>query len=267
MKNYAYDGSFEGLLSCIFTIFQTKIPPSNIGVEDLTQFSLLDENHLVITDETQAERVLKAIDTYSNDRGAQLLYRLFLSEITQIEMVIYRLVKIIMAAKDETILSNFANATVLQAAQINRMISREVHRMHAFVRFQKMEDGLFYAAIEPDFNVLPLIGEHFENRYADQRWLIVDTKRNYGLAYDLQKCQFVAADDIDLHTRKSGDRKSDDRNSANKMDPKELEFQKLWGVYFHSVNIKERNNPRLHLRHMPRRYWKYLIEKHPGSGK
>lgn len=257
MRNYAYDGSFEGLLSCIFTIFATKTPPSNIAIEGLMQFSLLDETILITTDLTQAERVVKAIDNYSNDRGAQLLYRLFLSEIAQMEILIYQLVKIIMTAKDETILSNFANATVLQAAQINRMISREVHRMHAFVRFQKMQDGLFYAAVEPDFNVLPLIGEHFARRYADQRWLIVDQKRSYGLAYDLNECQFIAADALDPQSQKTN----------RLMDEQELAFQKLWGVYFHSVNIKERKNPRLHLRHMPRRYWRYLIEKHPELAK
>ncbi|WP_189418828.1 TIGR03915 family putative DNA repair protein [Cellvibrio zantedeschiae] len=253
MKIYAYDGSFEGLLSCIFAIFQTKVPPTAIAIEGLTQFSLLDETVLIATDLDQAERVLKAVDLYSSERGAQLLYRLFLSELTHMEMLIYNMVKIIMAAKDVTILSNFANATVLEVAQIDRMISREVHRMHAFVRFQKLENGLFYAEIEPDFNVLPLIGEHFERRYADQRWLIVDQKRSYGLVYDLQECQFVDAHNINIR----------DQQSTHKMDDKELAFQKLWGVYFHSVNIKERSNLRLHLRHMPKRYWKHLIEKHP----
>jgi probable DNA metabolism protein len=45
------------------------------------------------------------------------------------------------------------------------------------------------------------------------------------------------------------------------MEEKEVEYQVLWKSYFDSVNIKERKNPKLHLQHVPRRYWKYLSEK------
>jgi probable DNA metabolism protein len=37
--------------------------------------------------------------------------------------------------------------------------------------------------------------------------------------------------------------------------------RQLWKTYFKAVNIAERNNPRLHLRQLPRRYWQYLPEK------
>ena len=41
-------------------------------------------------------------------------------------------------------------------------------------------------------------------------------------------------------------------------------YQQLWQLYFASVNIPARKNMKLHIRHMPRRYWKYLTEKKPG---
>jgi probable DNA metabolism protein len=37
--------------------------------------------------------------------------------------------------------------------------------------------------------------------------------------------------------------------------------RRLWKTYFIAVNITERNNPKLHLRQLPRRYWQYLPEK------
>ncbi len=258
MKTYTYDGSFEGLLSCVFSIYATKIPPANITPQALAQTSLLVENCHIESNTEHAERVIKAVDNYSDDRGGQLLYRLFLSELPDIDMTIYRLVKVIMDAKDAGVLTNFANATVLQAAQIDRMIGREVHRMHAFVRFQKTQRGLFYAAVEPDFNVLPLLGSHFKSRYADQAWLILDCKRGYGLMYDLEDCAFVAASELNSQH-------PDEDLFA--LDEQEMKFQNLWGAYFNSVNIKERDNPRLHLRHMPKRYWKYLTEKKPNLTK
>ena len=40
-------------------------------------------------------------------------------------------------------------------------------------------------------------------------------------------------------------------------------YQMLWQQYFSSVNIKARKNTKLHIQHMPRRYWKFLTEKQP----
>ena len=44
----------------------------------------------------------------------------------------------------------------------------------------------------------------------------------------------------------------------------EFEFQKLWQDYFKSTNISSRENMKLHIRHVPKRYWKYLSEKQPN---
>ena len=46
-------------------------------------------------------------------------------------------------------------------------------------------------------------------------------------------------------------------------DEDELVFQTLWRDYFKSTNIKSRKNMRLHIQHVPKRYWKYLSEKLP----
>ncbi|MFW6294603.1 MAG: DUF4130 domain-containing protein, partial [Halanaerobium sp.] len=38
----------------------------------------------------------------------------------------------------------------------------------------------------------------------------------------------------------------------------------LWKSFFSAVSIKNRLNPKLQRQFMPKKYWKYLIEK-PGS--
>ena len=125
--------------------------------------------------------------------------------------------------------------------------------MEAFIRFQQSADGLFFATVEPDFDVLPLISDHFSRRYADQRWLIFDRKRKYGILYDLNEVHVVEQSPVD--------------NTGIALSPSmslhedEKKFQELWQQYFKSVNIKERKNTKLHVRHMPKRYWRYLTEK------
>jgi probable DNA metabolism protein len=252
---YIYDGTYEGLLSCIFVIFRDRVIPVAINPGDSYQPSLLDEVTRIATNDEWASRVIRGIYMRANAQAVSLIYNIFLSELPQSEMLVYQVIQAIIHKGDASILQNFANPFILKAMQIEKMIHREVHRMHAFVRFQKSREGLFYAAIDPDFNVLPLIGEHFERRYADQPWLIFDTKRHYGLYYDRGKTDFVGLENPVFSIEKSS------LHEDQIQDEKEKEYQSLWKNYFHAVNIRERNNKKLHLRHMPRRYWKYLIEK------
>jgi probable DNA metabolism protein len=78
-------------------------------------------------------------------------------------------------------------------------------------------------------------------------------KRKFGLYYDLSKTEIVEIDFSDF---------AGDENTAKEIfDPSEEQYQQLWKIYFKNVNIPSRRNMRLHLRHVPRRYWKYLTEK------
>jgi probable DNA metabolism protein len=248
MTTYCYDGSFEGLLTVIFRAFEHRSIPEQIISTEYKQLDLLASAFTAATDELLAERVLRGIDKRTDNRGSRLIYRMFLSEQDGAEMTIFHLVKTIVDKGD--ILSNFGNPYVAKAYQMDKMIGREVHRMHAFVRFQKVADAdMYFAIINPACNVLPLIGEHFVKRYADQKWIIWDAVRNYGIYYDLQREIFIEPDHPLLKTLVESSKQEDC-------------YQQLWVDYFNSVNIRERKNTKLHLRHMPKRYWRYLTEKH-----
>jgi probable DNA metabolism protein len=136
-----------------------------------------------------------------------------------------------------------------------KKVGRERHRMKAFIRFQKTADGMYYAPVEPDFNVLPLIVYFFKNRYADQQWIIYDVKRKYGLYYNLHTVteityEFVSA--IDTNKVNLPQELTDSGEELASL---------LWKDYFNSTNIPARKNMKLHIQHVPKRYWKYLNEK------
>ena len=153
---------------------------------------------------------------------------------------------------------DYSNKAVLTVFQTAKKVWREKHRMEAFVRFQKTADDLYYAIISPDYNVLPLIAKHFTERYADQRWMIYDAKRKYGSYYDGKEVENVQI--------KFSEEMAQGRDVSHAYDETEGIYQQLWQQYFKSVNIAARKNTKLHIQHMPKRYWKYLPEKQPTSG-
>jgi probable DNA metabolism protein len=132
---------------------------------------------------------------------------------------------------------------------------RESEQVRQFVRFQKTADGIYFACIEPIYNVLPCNADFFADRFADQTWIIYDVKRKYALYYDLHKTEIVKFDNLQIDTATG-------RLSPEQADAGEIDFQQLWQQYLKDITIKERINLKLQRQHMPKRFWKYLPEKY-----
>ncbi|WP_299244193.1 TIGR03915 family putative DNA repair protein [uncultured Aquimarina sp.] len=246
-----YDGSFDGFLTCVFTVYEQKIISPIIRKESESNNQLFTISEQIITDETKSSRVWKGIKTKIPSSQQKVLFKAFLSEIKGVENTLLCYIKNIFNTANSTLI-DYSNKDILKISQVAKMVGREKHRMEAFVRFQRTKDDIFISTVEPDFNVLPLLIYHFKDRYADQKWLIYDIKRSYGIYYDLDKVDMITLDFFSkLKTNIQKENYADN----------ELDFQKLWQTYFNSVNIRSRKNSKLHIQHLPKRYWKYLIEK------
>ncbi|MDR6527387.1 putative DNA metabolism protein [Chryseobacterium rhizosphaerae] len=252
MTTLIYDGSFDGLFTAVFEVFEYHYKDVEItGREKFFQENIFAEIHEVITQTGKSDRVLKKLEQHIGKQGIHQLLKVFLSDDPESEILILSAVKQSIQHPGENILENFADPDILKISKICKSVDRERHRMTAFVRFEKMKDGIFFAKIDPDFNVLPLIRKHFKDRYQDQKWVIYDLRRNYGILYDLENCDFFYPEE-----------KPDFNQYQQKFHDEEKNYQTLWQRYFIKTNIVERKNLKLHIQHVPRRYWKYLTEKY-----
>ncbi|MES2265801.1 MAG: TIGR03915 family putative DNA repair protein [Bacteroidota bacterium] len=251
MTTLVYDGTFEGLLTSVFEVYDRRLDKVNLQKTSLVSNAMFEDRLEVLTDDIRANRVLKGLKQKISSMGVQRLYAAHLAEMDGEDNNLLGYIRYAFDA-GQNIEEDYGNKYVLRVSEMVRMVRREKHRMEAFVRFQKLKDGIFYAAIEPDFNVLPLLIRHFKSRYADQKWIIYDLRRKYGLYYDLHDTQFISMDFANVG-------KPDDVITAFTED--EGIYQHLWKNYFTSVNIPSRKNTKLHVRHIPKRYWKHLTEK------
>lgn len=250
---FIFDGSYAGFLTCVFECFERKAWDAVPVTVALHQDSFFSSSETVVTDSAKAQRVLDGLKKRTDSSTLQSFYMVFLSEDPKAWLASFRiLIQLFKGAS--TLLQNYGDPDVLFFTQTIKKVSRERHRMKAFIRFQKSSDGLYYALIEPDFNVLPLIASFFKNRYADQCWLIYDVTRMYGLHYDTVRVQEVTL---------THDERTTLSNTAISiaLDERDALFQQLWKQYFNSTTIESRRNMKLHLQHVPKRYWKYLVEK------
>ncbi|MDR1526579.1 MAG: TIGR03915 family putative DNA repair protein [Dysgonamonadaceae bacterium] len=252
MLYYLYDGTFEGFLTAVFDVYYRKEIPGRIVTAE-TALPLFTDIHNVITAKDKAERVFQGLQKKISQSAIHMLYICYLSEIQDIERILLRYIQKALTSP-VSIEINFADDDVLTLSKIYKKVLNERTHLVQFVRFQKTADGMYFALTDPVYNVLPLCADFFQDRYADQQWLIYDSRRNFGLYYDLTETEIVRFEHppVDLKTGSIVREQQDDDEKA---------FQDLWKEYLQSITIQSRKNLRLQRQFMPQRFWKYLIEK------
>ncbi len=253
MNIFLYDKTFEGLLSVVYYAYDLKIFPDRIYDEKSYQDDIFASKYTVISDSGQAQKVWETIKKRSSKETCQKLYKVYLSELPGIEMLIFKYIELTLKTPIN-IEKNYSNATVVDLNKIYKKVIREAHRIFMFTRFQKTKDGIYFAPFEPLYDVLSLSINHFKDRFGDQKWLVYDTKRNYGFFWDKKEVTEVTFKETNINTV-TGDLKEEI------LDEDEILFQDMWRDYFKSVTIKERKNIKLHKQFLPKRFWKYLPEK------
>lgn len=253
MNVFAYDNSFEGLLTLVFESYRQGCFPDEIRCGEGSHPVLFTSAVTIETDDRKAERVWKGIVKHSSEENAHRIYRVFLAGLPDTPMLLLRYIRLIIDSnKNEE--TNFSEPVVVEIHKLHRKVCREAHRLNGFVRFQKTVEGSYYASFAPRYDVLPLCIPHFKDRFAGQLWIIYDLKRKYGFLYDLKDVSRIVFDELNVNQQNG-------QLHPSLLAADEKLYQQLWKCYFHSICIQERKNERLHRQLLPKRFWTYLPEK------
>ncbi len=247
-----YDGTFPGLLTAIFHSYENKEWPNQVIGKDTSEI-VFGETLNIETDETKATRVWEGIKKIGGMLTCEQLFHAFLSGDKNIEMLIFDYLRILFNEK-RCISTNLAIECVLRIDQLGKKVMREAHRMLMFARFEQTADGIWFAPLDPKYDVIPLITGHFRLRFANQPWLLYDTNRSYGFYFDKIKLEQITIDNP-LFSRATG------KVNREIIHPDEQKWQEMWKSYFNQIAIVERKNLKCQQNFMPKRFWKYLTEK------
>ena len=124
-----------------------------------------------------------------------------------------------------------------------KSIHRDIHKMHAFVRFKEVvaPDGepAFIAWFEPDHYIVEAVGDFFKRRFTGMRWSILTPHRS--VFWDLATLSYGP-----------GAAKSD--------VPDEDRLEEHWRTYYASIFNPARLKIDAMQKEMPKKYWKNLPE-------
>ena len=184
----------------------------------------------------------------ASSRPVPAVSRAFLSTIASASLhreparfaLIYR---ILWRLVDEPGLAQVASdPDVARLGALAKAVRRDIHKMHAFVRFRAVEgpDGeAFIAWYEPDHHVVEAAASFFARRFASLLWTILTPERCVRWTGDALEY----SDGVDRAVAPTGD-----------------DLEDLWRRYYASVFNPARVNPTAMRAEMPRRFWRNLPE-------
>lgn len=245
-----YDSTFDGFLSVVFEVYRQRLNVGEIKPDrlDTQALDLFFQPFWVETNLDSARRLKRAIVNAASEDVLNLLEVAFRSETSGIEMNILSYLRKLFAGIDPNYGKNPTSDEMLPLFQTAQAVRREAGGMLGMVRFTKLEDGTYFSEIEPKYDILPLMISHFRGRFANERWAIYDSLRNYGMYFDGCGVMEISIPDV---------------KSVTAGLPPDVITQ-MWKDFYRTIAIKERENPRLLRRCLPVRYWKHLPEREVG---
>ncbi|MEZ7892156.1 MAG: TIGR03915 family putative DNA repair protein [Candidatus Wallbacteria bacterium] len=246
MLKYVYDGSFDGMLTAAGRALKNhENCPEEILADDEIENDLFAEYLNVKTDKCAADLAIQEIIKAAGFDAMQYIFYAFLTEEKNIASLILKYIKLCFKC-GRNVNRYLHDDTVNYMSKLERKVTGERHRLLGLLRFQKVENEIYYAPVEPDNNIVGLIAPHFVNRLPGYNFIIHDLKRGIAAMHQAHKKNFEVNEII--------------LDRSPELSAEEIEYQNLWKVFFQSIPIKSRINPKLQKRCMPARYWKHMTE-------
>lgn len=238
---YRSDGSFNGLLCCVFESFARRELPAAILTGAEEQCSLLPVREIP-TDPQKAARVRASIPGRLGAATGRLIESAFLYGGEGRELAILELMRAGYRLGPR-VASMLDLPEVQTVFSMRRAVENEAHHLTGFVRFSEIR-GALVSVIAPRHFVLPLLAEHFCGRFCEERLLLYDRTHRAALFYQPYAAQIREMESFEPAAP----------------DQEELRFRRMWEDYFHATAIGTRANPACQMGHMPKRFWAHLTE-------
>lgn len=229
-------------MSCVFYSYAYKEVPAGFYPGGDAVLTLFDSRTVPTpTDPGHARRVLRKVQALSPE-ASLLLRRGFLTCLPEKELCLFHLVSKLLR-EGPGFLRNRSDETLYPVMKAVQHLLGEVHLLKGFVRFSDL-GGVLGGEIEPKNRVLPVLAGHFCARLHNERFFLYD--RTHAEALFHVPGQTVLRPLADFQMAPP--------------DEAEARYRLLWKRFYDTVAIKERENPRLRMSNMPKRYWGTMTE-------
>jgi probable DNA metabolism protein len=250
-----FDGSFPGFLCALGEALNVKnkglpLPRIEVSGKDWEP-GLFSIQLQVLRDDSRAETVWKRIESRAGAEAMLVCRDAFLSDAAmRFQALAYGMARLY--REGPKALDDWADPSMALVAKASLRTRYQAHLASGLLRFSELSGGIWYAPLDADCDVLPLLGDHFSNRFPQSPFVIHDTRRQSAILHEAGG-EWTIAPGFQIE------------GASLPLSAREASIRDAWKRYFGAVSIKERENPALQAARMPKKYWKYLPEMNFGQ--
>jgi len=236
---YLYDGTFTGFLCALYAAVRHWEEDEQAAIsilrENSRQSGLFPEHRIIPSSFRMATKLWSTLATRLPAHALQDLLYAFFSEEPGVEDLILHYV-LLLLKKPVSARDIFADRRIQTVQRLAGRVVREIRRFQEITRFRRLQAGLYYGVLEPDYNILPFLAPYYQARFGKRQWLLHDRKRNTGLFYDGSRCRFLNRVELG---KAGGEKETPDLPDLRNLKDEDTTFQWLWHLYLPAVDGDE----------------------------
>lgn len=240
---YLYDGTLEGMLSCVFEAYASREDPVDIVKKSAFMPRLGQRAKVVATDRVRACRVENGLIRTCGRKAYEAVGVVHCSDDPAKGRAILEFVRYAMR-RGPAAVRDIAHERVRAFAEMERSVRNEKHQWQQFLRFEQVEGGVYVARCDPKANVVTLLMDWFAARFNTQSFVIYDELRRIAGVSRGGSWVMIEADGFDIPA----------------VTGEERIVAQAWKRFYDAVAIETRTNHDLRKSFMPERFWKNMTE-------
>lgn len=245
------EDSLEGILTAVYDAYALREGHEHLHVQvgEEENYRLFAKYLYSVPDSVKTDKVVRTLIERLGSEVYATICRAAASYDMEKGEAIYRtVVDGITAGNGKRTMENLRNPYVLKTFELARRTANEAHHEVEFIRFQELEQGVLYARIGPENNVVPFVMPHFADRLSPENFMIHDENRDlFGVHPAKEEWYLVSGvEGIGKELLMWSD--------------KELKYQELFTIFHQTIAIKERRNKRLQQQMLPLRFQDFMVE-------
>lgn len=239
--------SFEGIMTAVYDGWVLMNQGHNVNIHPGMEYepSFFSEFVPIKTNMEKAEKVAASIRVKVSIEAYTMVFRACVHYAEDRADAVFNFLKVAYPAGAKVV-KMLGNPAVMRVMELSRKAVNEAHLFKGFVRFTELKGNVLYSRIEPKCDVIPLIIYHFQERFPEENWIIYDVRRMKAAVHPMKK-----------ETIMISGRNMDELTKSMQLKD---EYDDLWKVFFNTIGIDARYNPKCQKNMLPLWYRKNMTE-------
>lgn len=245
---YLCEDTPDGVFTVIYDAWAAHIPDDKLKLrtERMHSYELFSDYVYTQTDYGKAVKVARSVSSKISREAYDMMYKASLSYEEDKIDAIYRFLKLGFRYGAEVI-NMHGREEVCRIFEIQRNVGNEAHSFREFLRFHDSDNGILIAKIRPKNQVLPILGNHFSDRFPEEHFVIIDEVHEMGVFHQKRQEWFLSP-------------LTEEAIARIWATCENAEYEKLWKTFFRTIAIKERENYRCQRTMCALRFRDYMLE-------